>query len=70
LHAGFLIEGDLEHRGVARISVWGGTGPAPKARDEDRGAENAEGWGVGKRCPLPTGSEVWEGAVPHPQKIF
>ena len=31
-------------RGVARISVWGAAGRAPKAR-ENRGAEDAEGVG-------------------------
>ena len=35
--------GEYGDRGVARISVWGGTGRAPKAR-ENRGAEV---------CPLP-----------------
>jgi len=37
---------------------------------EDRDAEGAEGWGLGRGVPLPNGGGVWEGAVPPPQKFY
>jgi len=37
-------------------------------RRENRGAEGADGVGVGRVCPLPLGVGYGEGAVPPPQK--
>ena len=47
--------------GVARIWCEGGIG---------RGAEGAEGVGVGGVSPSPLQVECGEGAAPPPQKIF
>ena len=30
----------------------------------EREERRAEGWGVGRRCPLPTGGEDWGGDMP------
>ena len=59
-------------RGVARISVLGGTGRAPNARD-DRGAEGAEGVECGEGVsPSPLGMGSGEGAscAPSPEKFL
>ena len=39
-----------------------------RQRRDNRGAEGCEEGGMG--VPLPTGGEVWGGAVPPPQKFF
>ena len=66
---GHLLARTLQGR--ARVSVWGGTGRAPKARD-DRGAEGAEGgWVWGGGVPLPTGGGIWGGGcAPSPEKFL
>jgi len=51
-------------RGVARISVWGGTGRAPKPR-ESRRQRWRGAWGAGKGCFPSHWVGVWGGDSPE-----
>jgi len=74
----YISNNDCSSSGGSRIYKRGGKEAALKTprssavarRREDGGAAGAEGWGVGRGCPLHTGDGSEEGAMPLPRNFF
>jgi len=45
-------------------------GNAERRRRENLGAEGAQGWGLGRGYPLPSGGGLWEEGRAPPPKMF